>query len=97
MPPKISLGRTLKIYRLFAISLFTGPEYVGRPKSIRKNSTICCGRHKERISKIKDHWSGDSLWIPMETCKFFTLEVEQFFKRLFKNLGLPTTGLTREP
>ena len=42
MPPKISLGRTLKIYRLFAISLFTGPEYVGRPKSIRKNSTICC-------------------------------------------------------
>ena len=54
-------------------------------------------RHKERISKIKDHWSGDSLWIPMETCKFFTLEVEQFFKRLFKNLGLPTTGLTREP
>ena len=54
-------------------------------------------RHKKRISKIEDFWIGDSLWIPMETCRFFTLEMEQFFKRLFKNLGLPTTGVTHEP
>ena len=52
---------------------------------------------KERISKIKDLWSGDSLWIPMETCKFFTLEMEQFFKRIFARLGLPAKGVTQEP
>lgn len=55
------------------------------------------GRHKDRISKIQDLWSGDSLWIPMKTCLFFVLEIEQFFKRLFKNLGLPTDGVTHEP
>jgi hypothetical protein len=54
-------------------------------------------RHPDRISKIHDMWSGDSLWIPMRTCQFFALEIRQFFKRLFENLGLPSKGVTHEP
>ena len=69
----------------------------GQAEKYQKEFDDLLLRHKKRISKIEDFWSGDSLWIPMETCKFFTLEVEQFFKRLFKNLGLPTSAVTHEP
>ena len=69
----------------------------GQAEKYQKEFDDLLRRHKKRISKIKDLWSGDSLWIPMETCKFFTLEMEQFFTRLFKHLGLPTTGVTHEP
>ena len=69
----------------------------GQVEQYQKNFDDLLHCHKERISKIKNLWSDDSLWIPMETCKFFTLEVEQFFKRLFTDLGLPAKGVTHEP
>ena len=69
----------------------------GQVEQYQKEFDDLLRRHKERISKIKDLWSDDSLWIPMETCKFFTLEMEQYFKRLFTKLGLPAKGVTHEP
>ena len=100
MPPEIPPGRTLKIYRLFAIpkqpftALAVGTKCLlkdlqtlrniivhragtrGQDRKHQKEFDNLLRCHKNRISKIEDLWSGDSLWIPMETCKFFTLEME---------------------
>ena len=43
----------------------------------------------------KDAFYGE-IWISMNLCRDFAREIEGFFKRLFKAVGLPDRGMTSD-
>jgi hypothetical protein len=54
-------------------------------------------RHSDNLAQTIGLWLGKELWVSMRLCDNFVSEVDGFFRRLFKNLGLPEQEITNDP